>query len=616
MTLRIATLVKQIPALEEMRIAADGRLDRSNCALEMNPYCRRAVAASVEAVREHGGSVTVITLGPPGAVDVLREAIAWGIDRGVEISGVHICGPEFAGSDTLATARALVASMDRALRTPSGANGSTKAGAAFDLVIAGKNSVDSDTGQVPPAVAELLDLPLLAGVRWWSIENDELHAHLEHGESILEVVAELPAFITTAERLLDPAKVDPAGRAEVPENLITELNASQLGAGPWGDAGSLTWVGEPTAIDLTRNGEKNPDAPLQTQVSRALEFLLQSNALADEASLQDPQTVSGPVTLDGPSIAVLVEPGLEAQCRNLIAKAANLADQIDGYCTSVTFDGTAFGLGQGLGRWGVGQSIEVSNALVEEDAAAAVIAWAIDAQPWAILALSTAWGREVGARAAAALNAGMIGDAVSLAVSEEGRLIATKSALGGAFVVPIGCRSDIQIATVRAGLLPSASPRPLFSQPRNVHIGVAARHRMKILSRSRDDSIDLLATSHRVVGIGRGVHPDEYSQLDALTALLGAPIGATRKVTDAGWQPRGRQIGITGGSVTPRLFISIGAQGKLNHSVGFRGAGTVLAINSDPNAAIFDYADIGIVGDWREVLPLLVEAIKPHVKSG
>ncbi|MEN9593803.1 MAG: electron transfer flavoprotein alpha subunit apoprotein [Actinomycetota bacterium] len=615
MTLRIATLVKQIPALEEMRIGPDGRLDRSNCALEMNPYCRRAVSASVEAVREHGGSVTVITLGPPGAVDVLREAIAWGMQRGVEISGVHICGPEFAGSDTLATARALVASMDTVLRSNASANGATRSAMAFDIVIAGKNSVDSDTGQVPPAVAELLDLPLLAGVRWWSIENDELHAHLEHGDSLVEVVVELPAFITTAERLLEPAKVDPVGRAEVPEHLITELNASQIGAGPWGDAGSLTWVGEPMAIDLTRTGEKNPDAPLESQVLRALEVLLQSNALSDEASIQEPQTVSGPVALDGPSIAVLVEPGLEAQCRNLIAKAANLADQIDGYCTAITFDGTPFGLGQALGRWGVGQSIEVSNALVEEDAAAAVIAWAIDARPWAILALSTSWGREVGARAAAALNAGMIGDAVSLAVSDEGRLIATKSALGGAFVVPIGCRSDIQIATVRAGLLPSASPRALFSPPRSVHIGVAARHRMKILSHSRDDSIDLLATSHRIVGIGRGVDPDEYPQLDALTSLLGAPIGATRKVTDAGWQPRGRQIGITGISVTPRLFISIGAQGKLNHSVGFRGAGTVLAINSDPDAAIFDYADIGIVGDWRVVLPLLVKALTPHVSS-
>ncbi|MSZ30270.1 MAG: hypothetical protein F2634_07915, partial [Actinobacteria bacterium] len=292
MTLRIATLVKQIPSLEEMRIGPDGRLDRSNCALEMNPYCRRAVSASVEAVREHGGSVTVITLGPPDAVDVLREAIAWGMSRGIDISGIHIVGPEFAGSDTLATARALVASMDTVLKAAALANGSARDSVAFDLVIAGKNSVDSDTGQVPPAVAELLDLPLLAGVRWWSIENGELHAHLEHGESILEVVAELPAFITTAERLLEPAKVDPAGRAEVPEHLITELNASHLGEGPWGDAGSLTWVGEPLAIDLTRSGEKHPDATLQSQVSRTLEFLLQSNALSDEASIQDPQTVS------------------------------------------------------------------------------------------------------------------------------------------------------------------------------------------------------------------------------------------------------------------------------------------------------------------------------------
>jgi electron transfer flavoprotein alpha subunit len=87
-------------------------------------------------------------------------------------------------------------------------------------------------------------------------------------------------------------------------------------------------------------------------------------------------------------------------------------------------------------------------------------------------------------------------------------------------------------------------------------------------------------------------------------------LGATRKVTDKGWLPRARQIGITGRAIAPRLFVSIGASGKFNHVIGVRAAGTVLAINPDPNALVFDAADVGIVADWHDALPLLVAELE------
>ena len=145
--MRIAVLVKQIPKFEEMELGSDGRLRRDGIEAEMNPYCRRAVSKAVELASERTGShVTVMTLGPPGAEDTLREAIAWGLERGVDIDGVHITDAAFAGSDTLATASALAAALTRE--------------GPFDLVIAGRNSVDADTGQVGPELAELLDLPV------------------------------------------------------------------------------------------------------------------------------------------------------------------------------------------------------------------------------------------------------------------------------------------------------------------------------------------------------------------------------------------------------------------------------------------------------------------------
>src|SRR5947209_5090555 len=138
--LRVAALVKQVPQLEAFELGADGRLVREGVQLHMNDYCRRAVAKGHQLARETDGTLTVITLGPPIAENVLREAIAFGAD-----DGVLITDPAFAGSDTLATARALAAAL-RVL-------------GPFDLVLTGRNSVDADTGQVPPQLATLLDLP-------------------------------------------------------------------------------------------------------------------------------------------------------------------------------------------------------------------------------------------------------------------------------------------------------------------------------------------------------------------------------------------------------------------------------------------------------------------------
>src|SRR5271170_3013344 len=112
----------------------------------MNPYCRRAVAEGVTLARDSGGTCTVLTIRPEGAEDVLREAVAWGAD-----AGLHACDDAFAGSDTLATARALAAVL--------------RAAGPFDLILLGRNSIDGETGQVGPQVAELLDLPFAGGVR-------------------------------------------------------------------------------------------------------------------------------------------------------------------------------------------------------------------------------------------------------------------------------------------------------------------------------------------------------------------------------------------------------------------------------------------------------------------
>src|SRR5436190_1775654 len=177
--LRIAALVKQIPRFEEMELGPDGRLVRDGIDLELNAYCRRAVSKACELAAERPGStVTVITLGPPVAEDALRESIAWGLDRGVEIDGVLVTDPAFAGSDTLATAVALKAAIDRE--------------APFDLILMGRNSLDADTGQVGPELAELLDLPFMTAVRELSLLDDRLAVRCEHDDGWMQAELRLP----------------------------------------------------------------------------------------------------------------------------------------------------------------------------------------------------------------------------------------------------------------------------------------------------------------------------------------------------------------------------------------------------------------------------------------
>jgi electron transfer flavoprotein alpha subunit len=227
-----------------------------------------------------------------------------------------------------------------------------------------------------------------------------------------------------------------------------------------------------------------------------------------------------------------------------------------------------------------------------------------------VLAPSTAWGREVVARAAARAGAGLTGDAVELEVDRgRQRLIAWKPAFGGQLVAAIEASSPVQMVTVRVGMLPALLPRDP-STPTVTELRAAPRRRVRVLARTRDDDLDTLAEADAIVGVGRGVDPGDYEALEPLLELLHAELGATRKVTDNGWLPRARQIGITGRTVAPLLYVSIGASGKFNHMVGVRAAGTVLAINPDPDALVFGAADIGIVADWRDAVPALVAALE------
>jgi electron transfer flavoprotein alpha subunit len=342
-------------------------------------------------------------------------------------------------------------------------------------------------------------------------------------------------------------------------------------------------------------------------VQRAVAELRARGALdsADATSDGDaaPSAVPAGGRSTGPVVAVVVEPDRVHLTAELLATAAVVADAIEGRVVALTVEKPLLSV---LGSWGADEIVELRGTAVEEDVAVGLASWAQEITPWAVIAGSTAWGREVASRAAARLGAGLTGDAIGLEVS-EGRLLSWKPAFGGQLVAAITATSPVQMATVRAGMLVQLAPRA--STATTSTRAVEPRRRVRLLARTRDDDLDLLAEAKRVVAVGVGVDPGDYPVLEPLLAALGAELGATRKVTDKGWLPRARQVGITGRSVAPRLFVSIGASGKFNHVIGVRAARTVLCINSAADALIFDASDVGIVGDYREVVPVLVEEL-------
>jgi electron transfer flavoprotein alpha subunit len=590
--LRIAALIKQIPVGESMTLGAEGRLVREGIELEMNAYCRRAVSKGVEWARASGGTCTVFTLGPPSAEEVLREAIAWGADR-----GVHLCDPAFSGSDTLATAHALAAALMRE--------------GEFDLVLVGRNSLDGDTGQVGPEIAQLLGLPFATGVRQMGIEGEDLALTLEHDDGTEEVEVSLPVLLSAAERLCEPCKVPPPSRADVAADLIRVMTSGELGHGPWGQAGSPTWVGRTRAMHHARANKVLSGTPGE-QVAEAISLLSERGALTPAAPDPVPNrapTATGRSKGTGAMITVLIEPDRPQVGAELLGAAARLAAVIDAPVHALAFDDT---LVEGLGASGADAVTTFTGVPNAEDVAAAVLDWSRENLIWAVVGPSTSFGREVLGRLAAALGAGLVGDAIGLEIV-DGELVAAKPAFSGALVADIMCTSEVRLVSVRPGVLPLPTPRDhvpdLFSHP------ITPRGRVRLVAQHRDDDVEVLARANVVIGVGAGVQPHEYEELGALAALLGAELAATRKVTDKGWAPRARQVGITGRSIAPRLYVAVGLSGKFNHMVGVRSAGTILAINEDPDALVFSQCDVGMVGDWHVVVPALATAIRQEQRD-
>lgn len=577
-TLRVAVLIKQIPRFEEFHLGTDGRLIRGGGAYEINPYCRRALKKAVEIAEASGGQSIVITMGPPQAEEALLEALAVGADEAVLVSD-----PAFAGSDTLATSRVLARTLS--IEGP------------FDLVFCGLNSVDGDTGQVGPEVAELMGMAFVAGARTLEVREGQILARCERDDGWRDVIVEFPAVISAAERLCKPAKAGPEECRKVSPKRVKRLGLAALGNGPWGAEGSPTLVGSTRILEVRRERRRLEGDP--RDIADHITDFLRSKKVFDLASnnLGFGIVPDAARSAEESPIGVVLEPGREVLARELLGRAAQIAHERQTEVHALSFEDVDV---EQLGSWGA-DAVIVAPMPIEEDASRVVVDWARRVSPVVVLGPSTSWGREVMARSAASLGAGLIGDAVAIE-NLGGELVYWKPAFGGQLLAAITCTSSTEMVTVRPGAAPLLEPRKSNGPRSQMCKNWEEQGRITVSLQEREEGLTSLMRARTVVGVGLGVIPDDYWRLDPLLRITGAELAATRKVTDRGWLSRSRQLGVTGVSIAPALYIAFGVSGNFNHMIGLRQAGVVIAINKDPQAPIFDQADLGVVADWRDLI--------------
>ena len=295
----------------------------------------------------------------------------------------------------------------------------------------------------------------------------------------------------------------------------------------------------------------------------------------------------------------------------VLSKAA----QLDNDVSAVLCGSGVRTLAESVGKFGAARVLTADDAALERplpQPRVDVLAGLVEERGFdSVLFGASVLTADVASALAARLGGGLNWDLIDL-VSQDGRLVGKRPALQDSVIVDVGWTKEPRLALVRAGAL---EPIASGGQPEVEEIPVRVEEwstRAVMLEQAHEESEGpSIEDADVIVAGGRGLGtPDKFTLLEDLAKALGGAVAATRAVVDAGWYPYAAQVGQTGKTVAPKLYIACGISGAIQHKVGMQAAGTVVAINKDANAPIFEYSDFGVVGDLHEIVPKLTELWK------
>ena len=616
--MHIVVCVKHVPDASDIRFdPITLNLIREGVPSIVNPCCLNAVEEGIRIKEKYGGTVSAVSMGPLQAQEGLREALAMGADDAFMVSD-----REMAGADTLATSYTLWRTLTTVAKNR-----------PFDLILTGRVAIDGETGQVPPGLAVRFGIPIISNVTEIITVDPDLKtivAKHRFDDGVETVRAKLPAVATITEGANKPRKYAIDGMLKAKRTRIEVWDKNTIGA----ESNMLGLKGSPTIVKKVFpppgrkqgevfDGTNNPHEAARWLLQKLMSVGAFGPARAKEKGLETSEPKHSEDSSRFGDVWVWIEHlhGKAAQVSwELLGEGRRLAKIYGTKLAAVAIGNNVSHLTNDAFAHGADKVYLIEDSRLEDyrtQPYAIALTQAVKSlKPEALLLGGTIRGRDLAGSAATFIGTGLIADCTALDVDiDTGTFMGTRPDYGGNLMSTIICpKHRPTMVSVRPRVMKSLAPDPARD-------GEVIRIEASLTSEDfNTEVLDFvpiekvgvrLEDAQIIVSGGRGLgSANNFHLIEELANALHGQVGASRAAVRAGWINYDHQVGQTGVTVRPRIYIAAGISGAIQHIVGIMNVDYIAAINRDQNAPIFKMADFGIIGDLFKIVPALTEELR------